>query len=305
MDNLSTNHNILKNLLEVRGEYKIDEPLKKYTWLKIGGPADVMFFPEDIDDLQTFLRNKNPELSVFIIGGGSNLLIKDKGICGVVIKLQNKNFAKVHVEDNKIYCGAGMLNSALKKTIAENGLGGLEFLCSIPGTMGGTLRTNAGCFGAELSDVLLSAQVMDFKGNIFTAENKDFNFAYRYSQFPEDWIVLELCLRYEKASSVEIKQKIDQYDEYRFNHQPHGIYTAGSTFKNPRGYRAWELIKNAGGNSFAVGGVKMSPQHCNFLENDGTATASDVEKLGDKIITAVEKQTGIKLEWEIKIVGRK
>lgn len=296
--------NITLKLPHVRGKYKFSEPLKKYTWLNIGGPAEVMFFPEDAEDLQNFMQHKDVNLPVFVLGGGSNLLVRDGGIAGVVVKLKNPNFAQFSVQNNVLNCGAGALNTSMKKIIADKGMGGLEFLCSIPGSVGGLVRTNAGCFGRELSDVLISAQVMDCRGNIFTAQNKDFHFGYRYSEFPQDWIILEVNLQFEPAASEAVAAKIKENDDYRRQHQPQGIRTAGSTFKNPSGYRAWELIKNSGGSEMVVGGVRMSPQHCNFLENNGTATAADVENLGKKIMKAVKNQTGVDLEWEIKIIGQ-
>ncbi|MCQ2735255.1 MAG: UDP-N-acetylmuramate dehydrogenase [Alphaproteobacteria bacterium] len=291
-------------LPNVRGEYKFSESLKKYTWLNIGGPAEIMFFPEDAEDLRYFMQHKDANLSAFVIGGGSNLLVRDGGISGVVIKLKNQNFAQVSLQDNILKCGAGALNASLKKIITDNGLGGLEFLCSIPGSIGGLVRTNAGCFGKTLSDVLISAQVMDCRGDIFTARKDDFHFGYRHSNFPSDWIILEVSLQFEQMSPEIVAANVKENDNYRQQHQPQGIRTAGSTFKNPMGYRAWELIKNSGGNTISVGGARMSPQHCNFLENDGTATAADVENLGKKIIESVKKQTGVDLEWEIKIVGQ-
>lgn len=291
-------------LPKVRGEYKFSEPLSKYVWLKVGGPADVIFFPQDKEDLQFFLQNKPDGLSVFTLGGGSNLLVRDGGICGAVVKLQNDNFKNIRIEKDRIYCGAGMINSALKKVVAENGLGGLEFLCSIPGSLGGMFRSNAGCFGSDLSTVLKKATVINGKGDIFEADCKDFNFGYRHSDFPADWIVLEVCLQFEKKDAQEVRKQIQANDEYRQTHQPQGIRTAGSTFKNPEGYRAWELIKNSGGADMVVGGARMSAQHCNFLQADNTATAADIEKLGRNIIAAVKEKTGVDLEWEIKIIGQ-
>ncbi len=295
---------IISRLPHVRGEYRFAEPLKKYTWLNIGGPAEVMFFPADVDDLQYFMQHKDVNLPVFVLGGGSNLLVRDGGVAGVVIKLKNPNFAQFSIQNNVLKCGAGALNTSMKKMIADNGLGGLEFLCSIPGSIGGLVRTNAGCFGRELSDVLVSAQVMDCRGEVMTIGKNDFHFGYRHSDFPQDWIILEVNLQFEHVAPELVTAKIKANDDYRRQHQPQGIRTAGSTFKNPSGYRAWELIKNSGGSEIVVGGVRMSPQHCNFLENDGTATAADVENLGKKIMKAVKNQTGVDLEWEIKIVGQ-
>ncbi|MBP5216045.1 MAG: UDP-N-acetylmuramate dehydrogenase [Alphaproteobacteria bacterium] len=292
------------SLPEVRGEYRFSEPLSKYTWLNVGGPAEVMFFPADEEDLQNFLRAKNDDLPVFVLGGGSNLLIRDGGMPGVVVKLKNQKFAQIRIEKGKIICGAGLLNGALKKILIDNAVGGLEFLCSIPGSLGGAVYSNAGCFGYELSDVLLSAKIIDKKGNIKEVAAKDFHLSYRHSDFPADWIILELTLKTEEKAASEITETLKKNSEYRRVNQPQGIKTAGSTFKNPSGYKAWELIKDSGADKITIGGAKMSAKHCNFIENDGTATASDIEKLCESIMEKVEACKGVKLELEVKKVGK-
>ncbi len=288
----------------VRGVYKYNEPLKKHTWLNVGGPAEVMFLPADIDDLQHFLQNKPKNIPVFILGCGSNLLVRDGGIAGVTVKLEAKSFQQWRIEKDKLYCGAGMHNVALKKILPQYQLGGLEFLCSIPGSLGGAIRSNAGCFGAALADVLVSAKVIDGQGRILEVPATDFHFSYRHSDFPADWIIVEICLQTKPAEKAQIESQIKQNDEYRRTHQPQGIRTAGSTFKNPTGYRAWELIKNAGMSEVKIGGACMSPQHCNFLENDGTATAAQIEELGEQIVQAVKQKYDIELEWEVERVGQ-
>ncbi len=294
----------INNLPKIRGEYIFDEPLKKHTWLNVGGNADVMFCPADSDDLRNFIKNKPKEMPVFVLGGGSNILVRDGGIEGVTIKLKNKNFANISIQDGCISCGCGLINSQLKKFLPQHNIGGLEFLCSIPGTIGGAFASNAGCFGKELKDVLISALVMDGTGNIFTANTGDFNFAYRHSDFPQDWIILEAKLKVFEQKANITEEIIRKNDEYRRTHQPQNIRTAGSTFKNPEGYRAWELIKNAGGDVLEFGGARFSPQHYNFLQNDGSATAQDIEKLTETIMQNVFEQTGIRLEPEIKIIGK-
>ena len=288
----------------VRGSYRYNEPMKNHTWLNVGGPAEVMFLPADPEDLQDFLRQKPQNMPIFVLGCGSNLLVRDGGIAGVTIKLEAKPFRVWRIEDDKLFCGAGMHNSELAKILPRYELGGLEFLCSIPGSLGGAVRSNAGCFGASLSDVLVSAKVMNEQGQIMDVPAADFHFAYRHSDFPADWIILELCLQVKKADSAQIENQIKQNDEYRKTHQPRGIRTAGSTFKNPTGYRAWELIKNAGMADVKIGGVRMSSQHCNFLENDGTATAAEIEALGNKIVETVKQKYNVDLEWEVKRVGQ-
>lgn len=295
----------IQSLPSVQGQYKFDEPLKNYTWLNVGGPADVMFFPKDVDDLQYFLRNKPASTEIFVLGGGANILVRDAGINGIVIKLNNKNFCNITLNDTNIVCGAGLLNNVLKRTIENKGLGGLEFLCSIPGCIGGALRSNAGCFGKEISDVLLWAKIIDGNGNIYKVSKDDFHFAYRHSDFPSDWILLEVCLQYTPTSPADVAALISEQAEYRRTHQPQGIRTAGSTFKNPPDMRAWELIKNSGADKLVFGGIRMSPQHCNFLQNDGTASATDIENLCNAIIKKVEDKFGVRLELEVKIVGRR
>ncbi len=294
-----------KNLPPIRGEYKYNEPLKKYTWLNVGGPADVMFFPKDVADLQCFLQNKPVDLPVFILGSGSNILVRDGGVDGVVIKLDASEFTQWHIKDNMFVCGSGLKNSACKKIFPDNNLAGLEFICSIPGSIGGLVCSNAGCFGSELSDVLQKADIITGAGDIITVKPSDFKFSYRHSEFPKDWIILRLYLKTEYAPTSHIADKIAQNNAYRQAHQPHGVRTAGSTFKNPKGVRAWELIEKVGGRQMKNGGALFSPMHCNFMINDGTATAKDLEELGEKVRLLVKKQENVDLEWEIKIIGRK
>ena len=294
----------INNLPKVRGVYKFNEPLKGYTWLNVGGPAEVMFFPQDEADLQSFLAQKDKDLPVFILGGGSNLLVRDGGIKGVVIKLKNENFATQRIEGDVLCCGAGTANFALKKTVIKEGLGGLEFLCSIPGTLGGAVRGNAGCFGSETAKVLSFVRVMLPDGEIRRLSNEECGFSYRHSNLAPEWIVLEAGLRFERQNPQEVADKIAQNAEYRRTHQPQGIRTAGSTFKNPEGYAAWKLIKECGGDKMVFGGAKMSEQHCNFLHNDGTATAADIENLCHAIEKASAEKCEVPLELEIKIVGR-
>ena len=294
---------LLQTLPEVKGEYKFNEPLKKYTWLNVGGPAEVMFFPQDEKDLQDFLKNKPQNTSLFILGAGSNLLVRDGGMKGVVIKLKSPRFAEWSIQDDTLRVGSGLKNAALKNILLQNSVAGLEFICSIPGSIGGLVRSNAGCFGGELSQVLQKAKIMDMDGNVFEAKPEDFHFGYRHSDFPADWVVLELYLKIKQAPSEQIASTIAENAAYRAAHQPQNVRTAGSTFKNPEGFRAWELIKNSGGCGLKVGGASFAEKHCNFMINDGSATAADLENLGETVRELVKKQTGINLEWEVKIVG--
>ena len=295
----------LNSLPKVRGEYKFNEPMSRHTWLNAGGNAQVMFLPQDKDDLQYFLKNIDKNIPIFILGSGSNLLVRDGGFDGVIIQLQNPSFSSIRYDNGLLSCGAGLKNHFLKKYLIEHSLGGLEFICSIPGTIGGLVRSNAGCFGSELSNVLNKAEVMDKNGNIFNVEPNEFHFAYRHSDFSADWIILELTFKTTESSSDEVNRIITEQAEYRRTHQPQNVRTAGSTFKNPPEHRAWELIKKAGGTELKIGGASFSPQHCNFLINDGTASAEDIETLGNTIVKKVKEQENITLEWEIKIIGKR
>lgn len=291
------------NLPEVKGKYLRNVPLNKHTWFGVGGPAEVMFFPKDTDDLSFFLKNKLYNLPVMVIGGGSNLLVRDGGIPGVVIKLDAPAFKKIDIREGEITCGAGTKNATLKTVFIENGLGGLEFLCSIPGCLGGSIRTNAGCFGKSIKDVLLSIEIIDGQGRQDKISPKDLNLSYRSSSFPDNWIITALTLKTEKTDPEAIKKTLEEHKEYRVKNQPYNQKTAGSTFKNPEGLRAWELIKNAGCAEMRVGGAKVSEKHANFIVNDGNATAKDIETLGETIIKKVREKTSIALEWEIKRLG--
>lgn len=292
-------------LPEVRGEYLENAKLSKHTWFGVGGPAEVLFLPKDADDLKTFLRRKPEAVSVTIIGGGSNLLIRDGGIPGVVIKLDAKAFQKIEVNGTEITVGAGLKNVELKKVFLDKKIGGLEFVCSVPGRIGGLLRTNAGCFGKCISDVFVRAHIMNDWGDIYEVEAEDFNFAYRSSMFPEDWIILDATFKGVNASAEEIKKTLDEHIAYRKAHQPINKKTAGSTFKNPEGLAAWKLIKEAGCANLKVGGAEVSDVHCNFLVNNGEATAEDIEKLGEMIVEKVKEKTAITLEWEVRRMGVK
>lgn len=298
-------NDILTLLPKVKGKYVRNEPLAKYTWLGVGGPAEVMYYPQDNEDLCFFMKNKPYNLPIFLIGSGSNLLVRDGGIPGVVIKLNSKFYRQWNLEEDRITCGAGMKNSELKKIMLDKKIGGLEFLVSIPGSLGGSVRTNAGCFGKELKDVLISATVINEDGKEIEVGASDFNLGYRSSMFPEEWIVTALTLRVFPQEVEKTEKIIEEQKAYRLKTQPINAKTAGSTFKNPNGLSAWELIKKTGSCNLKVGGAVVSDIHCNFLINTGKATAQDVEDLGEAIIKNVKKETTITLEWEVKRVGVK
>lgn len=290
-------------LPQVRGKYLKNVPLSKHTWFGVGGPAEVMFIPQDLDDLKHFLICRPYNIPLCLIGGGSNLLVRDGGIPGVVIKLDSPFFRQIKLEDNLLTCYAGVKNVELKKTLLANNLGGLEFLCSIPGCIGGSVKTNAGCFGKTVQDVIQSAVIIDGNGEVKEILPPDLHLSYRSSFFPEDWIIISITFRCEKTPADEINKILEEHKNYRIKNQPCNERTAGSTFKNPQGLRAWELIKKSGCANLKIGDAKVSEKHCNFLINCGQASAADIEKLGETIVERVEKETSIKLEWEIKKMG--
>ena len=293
------------SLPEVRGKYIENAKLSKHTWFGVGGPAEVLYLPEDEEDLKMFLLKKPTGVPLTVIGGGSNLLIRDGGILGVVIKLDNPSFKKISLEGDVLKVGGGANNSDLKKFMLENNVGGLEFITSVPGRIGGLLRTNAGCFGGSVSDVLVSAKIMNDWGEVYEVEKGDFNFSYRSSMFPENWIILEASFKWVKKDAEEIKNIFDEHRKYREEHQPINKRTAGSTFKNPQGLAAWKLIEDAGCKGLKVGGAEVSVMHSNFLINNGNASAQDIEELGEMIVERVKEKTSIVLEWEVRRMGVK
>lgn len=299
----SRKNDLVSLLPEVRGVYKCNVPLSKHTWFAVGGPAEVMYYPEDDEDLALFLKTKPYNLPITVIGGGSNLLVRDGGVPGVVIKLDSKFYKRCQINGTEMTCGAGMRNADLKKILLGNALGGIEFLCSIPGHLGGSIKTNAGCFGKEVKDVLIKVTIVDDAGNIREVPAEDLSLGYRSSLFPDDWIITSLTLKVEPKSPEETLKIMNEHKNYRMKAQPHNERTAGSTFKNPEGLRAWELIKKSGCADLRVNGAKVSEKHCNFLINTGNATAHDLETLGETIIQRVKNETSITLEWEIKRMG--
>lgn len=294
---------ILNILPKVRGKYILNASMAKHTWFGVGGPAEVMYLPFDLEDLSNFLKWRPYNLPLSVVGSGSNLLVRDGGIPGVVIKLDTPAFKKIKIEENQITCGAGIKNAELRKTLLTHECGGLEFLCSIPGTIGGSVKTNAGCFGKSVKDVLLSAEVINGQGSIKEVLPQDFKLSYRESLFPDDWIITALTFKTTPTPKQKIQDILDEQKAYRQKNQPYNEKTAGSTFKNPEGLRAWELIKKAGCAELKIGGAKVSEKHCNFLINTGTATAADLENLGNEIVRKVKEKTSLTLEWEIKRIG--
>ena len=301
--------NLLSRLPPVRGRLRANAPLAQQTWFRVGGPAEVLFKPADEADLAAFVAACPADVPVTVIGLASNLIIRDGGLPGVVVKL-GKEFAKIKtinslpLEGEKfIVAGAAALDSTVAEVAAEAGLGGLEFLSGIPGAIGGALRMNAGAYGTETKDVLLSVRAVDRQGNIHTVPVADLNMTYRHSGAPADWIFTEATFKVVPKDKSEISQKMAEIKNSRESSQPVRSRTGGSTFANPEGRKAWQLVDAAGCRGLRVGGAQVSKMHCNFILNTGDATAADLENLGEEVRARVLKTSGIELRWEIQRIG--
>ncbi|HEY1637593.1 MAG TPA: UDP-N-acetylmuramate dehydrogenase [Rhizomicrobium sp.] len=286
----------------VRGTYAENAPLKDLVWFRAGGPAETLFRPADAEDLATFLYAKPADLAVTIIGVGSNLLIRDGGIPGVVVRLPG-SFGKIVAEDTRVRVGAAALDAAVARAAADAGIAGLEFLRGIPGTIGGALRMNAGCYGREIKNVFVEAKAVDGNGTIVTLTPGDMAFVYRKSGAPDRLIFVEAVLEGEAGDADEIRARMNALVEQRESTQPVKAKTGGSTFKNPPGHKAWQLIDQAGCRGLMHGAAQVSEKHCNFLINTGDATAADIEAVGEEVRARVKDKFGIELEWEIRRVG--
>jgi len=293
---------LIERLPEVRGRYSEDSLLSRVTWFGVGGPAEMMFRPADRDDLAAFLANKPDDVPVTVIGVGSNLLVRDGGIPGVVIRL-GKGFVEVSREGAHVRAGSGALDANVARWCAEEGLEGLEFYSGIPGTIGGALRMNAGAYGVETKDVLVSAEAVDMRGTVHAVEAKTLGLTYRHSDAPADWIFTAAIFRAKPGDRAAIAKRMEEIQASREATQPIRSRTGGSTFKNPPGEKAWQLIERAGCRGLTRGGAMVSEKHCNFLINTGGATAAELEGLGEDVRRRVRETTGITLEWEIKRVG--
>ncbi|ADU13446.1 UDP-N-acetylmuramate dehydrogenase [Asticcacaulis excentricus] len=290
----------------VRGKIVKQAELAPFTWFRVGGPADVLFLPEDEADLATFLKGLDPAVPVTPIGVGSNLLVRDGGLEGVVVRL-GRNFAQIVTDDWGLTAGAAALDAQVAKVAARAGLAGLEFYAGIPGTVGGAVTMNAGCYGRETKDALLSARIMDRSGNVVTLSNAELQFAYRHSILQEkNWIVLGAAYELQEGNDPsEVIARIEEITAKRETSQPIREKTGGSTFKNPEGHSAWKLVDEAGWRGKFFGGAKFSELHSNFMINADNATAADLEGLGDTVRAEVKDKFGIDLHWEIKRIGRK
>ena len=292
----------------VRGKLLRDEPLGPYTWFRVGGAAEALFIPADAEDLADFLKALDPSVPVTVLGVGSNVIVRDGGVEGVVIRLAGRPWALVTTDGDTITAGAGALDSMVAKASAKAGLAGLEFYAGIPGTVGGALTMNAGCYGSETKDVLVSAWGLTRYGERVDYALADFGYTYRYSQAPAEIIWVEATYRGTPDDPAAVQARITEITSRRETTQPIREKTGGSTFKNPPGHSSWKLVDEAGwrGRLHAEtgGGAMFSDLHSNFMINPGEATAADIEGLGEAVRADVLAKTGVQLDWEIKRIGR-
>jgi UDP-N-acetylmuramate dehydrogenase len=294
---------LLNRLPQVRGRLEPNFQLAELTWFRVGGPAEVLFTPADEADLAEFLKNTPRDIPVYVIGVGSNLLVRDGGVPGVVIRL-GKGFADVTVEEgSRVRAGTAALDVRVARVAAEAGISSLTFLRGIPGTIGGALRMNAGAYGGETKDILVEARAVDRDGNIKTMSVAEMDYRYRHCGAPEDLIFTQALFQGAAGDKTEIIAAMEKITQSREATQPVKSRTGGSTFKNPAGHKSWQLIDKAGMRGYAIGPAHVSELHCNFLINEGGATASQIEELGETVRKRVKQDSGVELEWEIKRIG--
>ncbi|ONG44989.1 UDP-N-acetylenolpyruvoylglucosamine reductase [Pseudoroseomonas deserti] len=285
----------------LRGRIQQDAPLAPLTWFRTGGPAEFLVRPADVDDLLLLLRDRPRDLPLTVIGAASNLLVRDGGVRGLVVKLA-RGFSEIVVEGDGILAGAAALDATVAEHAAAAGLAGLEFLCGIPGAIGGAVAMNAGAYGAEVKDMLDWAEVATPSG-LLRLSAQELGFTYRHSTLPQDGVVVRARFRAIPGEATAIAAKMNAIRAAREESQPVRARTGGSTFKNPEGHKAWALIDAAGCRGLQNGDAQISEKHCNFLLNLGVATASDLEGLGETVRARVAAQSGVTLEWEIKRIG--
>lgn len=285
-----------------RGRIGFDAPLGPTTWFRVGGAAEVLFRPVDTEDLAAFLRDLSPELPVTAIGAASNLIVRDGGVPGIVVKLA-RGFGEVVIEADGVIAGAAALDATIAEHAAAAGLAGLEFLSGIPGSLGGAVAMNAGAYGSEIRDVLDWAEIVGGDGTAARYGAADLDLSYRHAHLPHGGIVVRARLHARPGDPAAIAAKMAGIRTSREATQPVRARTGGSTFRNPEGHKAWQLIDQAGCRGMTVGGAQVSEKHCNFLINNGTATAADLESLGDAVRARVLAETGIGLIWEIRRIG--
>lgn len=295
---------VMRAMPDIRGKWREQAVLAKTNWFQVGGPAEVLFRPQDAEDLAYFLAHKPKGVKVTVLGVGSNIIVRDGGLDGVVIKL-GAGFAEVTHEERGIRAGAGALDVQTANAARDWGVTGLEFLSGIPGTIGGALRMNAGAYGREMQDVLLEARALDEQGKLHVLRPEDMGFVYRKAtNVPEGWIFVDALLKAEQGDNAAIAAEMERIAEARASTQPIKARTGGSTFKNPEGYKAWQLVDAAGCRGLTIGAAQMSELHCNFMLNLGGAKAADLEALGEEVIRRVREHSGVALEWEIRRIGK-
>jgi UDP-N-acetylmuramate dehydrogenase len=287
---------------DLRGRALANQPLAELTWFRVGGPAQLLFMPEDEADLAYFLGRLPQEFAVTVIGLGSNLIVRDGGVPGVVLRL-GRGFNAVAVEGTRIRAGAAVPDVKIARAAQEAGIGGLSFMRGIPGAIGGALRMNGGAYGRETKDVLVEARAVDRRGRLHVLSNADMHYSYRHCGASDDYIFTEALFAGERGDPKTIAQEMDKITEARESTQPVKSRTGGSTFKNPPGQKAWQLIDAAGCRGLSNGAAQVSQMHCNFLINRGGATAAEIEQLGELVRRKVEDHCGIRLEWEIARIG--
>ena len=288
---------------ELRGRLIANEPLAPLTWFRVGGPAQVLFMPEDEADLAYFLSRLGADIPATVVGLGSNLIVRDGGVPGVVIRL-GRGFSAIKVEDgHRLRVGAAVPDVRAARAAQEAGIAGLAFYRGIPGAIGGALRMNGGAYGGETKDVLIEARGVDRRGDIKVYANADMRYTYRHCGVADDVIFTQALFQGRGGDPTAIAAEMDKITESRESTQPVKSRTGGSTFKNPTGHKAWQLIDAAGCRGLVIGDAQVSELHCNFLINRGQATAADIETLGETVRTRVKQASGIDLEWEIKRIG--
>ena len=294
---------LAQHLPDLRGRLSAATKLADITWFRVGGPAEVLFSPADEADLAYFLKCIPDDLPVFAIGLGSNLLVRDGGVKGVVIRL-GRGFSDIKVEaGHRLRVGTAVPDVKVARAAADAGIDGLAFYRGIPGSIGGALRMNAGAHGTETKDVLVSARAVDRQGNVHEISNAEMGYTYRHCGVPDDWIFTQALYEGRPGDTAEIQKQMEEVATYREQNQPIKERTGGSTFKNPSGNSSWKLIDAAGCRGFRVGGAKVSEMHCNFLINDQGASAEDIETLGETVRARVKANSGITLNWEIIRLG--
>jgi len=298
---------LIDRLPRVRGRLTEAASLAAVTWFRVGGPAEVLFKPADAQDLADFLAARPADIPLTVIGVGSNLLVRDGGVPGVVVRL-GRGFAPIERDGEALLCGAAALDLNVALHARDAGIGGLEFLSGIPGTIGGALRMNAGAYGREMTEVVLHADAIDPRGIRHRLAHDALGFGYRHCAVPEDWIFVAAALRAAPGDPAAVQARIAEIQAAREASQPIRARTGGSTFANPddpraAGRKAWQLIDLAGCRGLRRGGAQVSEKHCNFLVNDGDATASDIEALGEEVRARVAARFGVELRWEIRRIG--